>query len=443
MYEKEFKFIFDYAKDKADDIEILFFANNSFSVRINKQEIESFNYADAKGISVRVIKDGKVGYSYTEQLEEATFKNIVNEALENAKYTEDNEIVILENHPAIDIKLNVYSQALDKVDVIEKIQFSKDLEKFALEADKCVFNVPYALMGNSTIYSKIANSKGLDKEEKYNTAYAYVLSLTQEKDDKRDGLEFVIGRDFSKFDARKMAEKSVEKSTALLGGEAIESGLYAVVFNNEMMATMLATFTSIFSAKAIQEGKSLLKGKLNKTIANNNVTIIDDALHPEGLASRSFDSEGYPSQTNILIENGTLKTFLQNTQTARKDGVNSTGNGSRTYKNTLTIAHSNFFLKPGTCKEEELLKQHDKTIEIVALQGMHSGANTISGDFSLSGEGFLYEKGIRKHSLKQFTVSGNILKLLQDVEMIADNFKFNMSSIGAASVLVKELAISG
>jgi PmbA protein len=87
--------------------------------------------------------------------------------------------------------------------------------------------------------------------------------------------------------------------------------------------------------------------------------------------------------------------------------------------------------------------QHDKTIEIVALQGMHSGANTISGDFSLSGEGFLFEKGIRKHSLKQFTVSGNILKLLQDVEMIADNFKFNMSSIGAASVLVKELAISG
>ena len=177
MYENEFKFIFDYAKDKADDIEILFFANNSFSVRINKQEIESFNYADAKGIGVRVIKDGKVGYSYTEQLEKTTFKNIVDEALENAKYNEDNKIVILENHPAIDIELNVYSQNLDKVDVIEKIQFSKDLEKFALEADKRVFNVPYALMGNSTTYSKIANSKGLDKEEKYNAAMPMLFHL--------------------------------------------------------------------------------------------------------------------------------------------------------------------------------------------------------------------------------------------------------------------------
>ena len=443
MYEKEFKFIFDYAEDKTDDIEILLSASKSFSVRINKQEIESFNYADAKGIGVRVIKDGKVGYSYTEQLDEETFTNIVNEAIENAKYSEDNEIVVLGNHPSIDAKLNVYSENLDKVDVIEKIQFSKDLEKFALEADKRVFNVPYAVMGNGTTHSKIANSKGLNKEEKYNNAYAYVLSLTQQNDDKRDGLEFAIGRDFSKFDAKKMAEKSVEKSISLLGGKPIKSGSYPVVLNNEMMATILATFSSIFSAKAVQEGKSLLKGKLNKIIANNNVSIIDDALHADGLASRSFDSEGYPSQTSILIENGTLKTFLHNTQTARKDGVNSTGNGSRTYKGTLEIAHSNFFLKPGKQKEKELFRQHDQTIEIVALQGMHSGANTISGDFSLSGEGFLYENGIKKHSLKQFTVSGNILKLLQEVEMIADNFRFNMSSIGAASVLVKELAISG
>ena len=66
----------------------------------------------------RVIKYGKVGYSYTEQFKETTFRNIVDEALENAKYIEDNEIVILENHPAINTKLEVYSEALDKVDVI-------------------------------------------------------------------------------------------------------------------------------------------------------------------------------------------------------------------------------------------------------------------------------------------------------------------------------------
>jgi PmbA protein len=443
MYNNEFKIIFEYAKDKTDDIEILLSAGNSFSTKINEQNIESFSYADSKGLSVRVIKDGKTGYAYTEKFDEEAFQMIVDEALENAKYSEDDEAEVMENHPDINVQLDMYDEKLNDVDVNDKIAIAKDLEKFAKAADKRVFNVPYAVYGDSTGYVKIANSKGLDKEEKQNTAFCYVGALTQQDEDKRVGLEFAIGRDFSKFDAEKMAKNSVEKSTALLGGEQIKSGSYSVVLNNEMMASMLSTFSGVFSAKAVQEGRSMLVGKMGQKIANEKVSILDDALHSEGTSSRKFDSEGYPSQSTVLIEDGKLKSFLHNTQTARKDGVKSTGNGSRSYKGSLGISSSNFILKPGTHKESELLAAKDEVIEIVALQGMHSGANPISGDFSLSGEGFLYENGERKHSLKQFTVSGNFLQMMNDVEMIADNFKFDMSSFGTASVLIKELAISG
>lgn len=443
MYDKEFKTIFEYAKDKTNDIEIMLVADNSFSVRINKQEIESFKYADSKGISVRVIKAGKVGYAYTEKFDSETFRMIVDEAIENSKYSENDEVVSLENYPNINVKLNVYSKELDKVDVEEKIKFAKEMEKQAKKLDKRVFNVPYSLYGDGKSFLKIANSKGLNKEDTQNSAYGFCVVLTQEQDDKRSGHDFIIGRDFSKFDAEKLAEKSVEKAVSLLGGKQIDSGKYPVVFSCDMMATMLSTFSSIFSAKSVQEGKSLLKGKLEEQIANEKVTIVDDALYPEGFSTRAFDSEGYPSQKTVLLEKGKLKSFLHNTQTARKDNVKSTGNGSRSYKGSLNISPSNFYLEQGNIKEENLFKEHAITIEIVALQGMHSGANPISGDFSLSAEGFLYQNGKRLHSLKQFTVSGNILQLLKDVEMIADNFKFDMDSIGAASVLIKELSISG
>jgi len=443
MYEKEFKFIFDYAKDKTEDIEILLTTGNSFSTKINEQEIEAFNYSDAQGLSVKVILKGKAGYAYTEKFAEEDFKMIVDEAIANAECSEDDAVSVMENHPDIDVDLNLYNEKLNEIDVKDKIAFAKDLERFANKADERVFNVPYAVFGDATGYSKIANSKGLDKEEKQNSAFSYVGALTQQEEDKRVGVEFSVGRDFSKFDARKMAEISVNKSTALLGGKPVESGSYPVVFNNEMMATMLSTFAGVFSAKSVQEGRSMLKGKMGQKIANEQVVIIDDALHADGTSSRRFDSEGYPSQATVLIEKGVLKSYLHNTDTARKDGVKSTGNGSRGYKGSLGIASSNFILKPGDHKESDLLSAKEKIIEIVALQGMHSGANAISGDFSLSGEGFLYENGKRKHSLKQFTVSGNFLKMLNDVEMIADNFKFDMSSFGTASVLVKELAISG
>ncbi|RLC54847.1 MAG: hypothetical protein DRH89_08870, partial [Candidatus Cloacimonadota bacterium] len=155
MYTLEFKTIFAYAKDKTDEIEILLSAANSFSVKINKQNVESFNYADSKGIGVRIVKDEKVGYAYTEKFDEETFKLIVDEAIKNAKYTEDDEVVIMENYPEITDNLNVYSESLDKVDVLDKIQLAKDLEKYAKEADKRVFNVPYAVYADGKSYSRI------------------------------------------------------------------------------------------------------------------------------------------------------------------------------------------------------------------------------------------------------------------------------------------------
>jgi len=443
MYNKEFKMIFNYARGKVDDIEIMLAANTAFSVRIHEQNVEAFNYADSKGISVRIIRDGKVGYSYTEEFDIETFKMIVDEALENSKFIDSNKMISMENYPDIKEKLDVYSEDLDKVTVDEKVQFAKDLEKHGNAFDKRIINVPYAVFGDGKAYNRIANSKGLDKEDVHNFAFAYTGILASDGKDKRMGMDFLISRNFKEFNAKKLAEKSCKKGINLLGGETIKSGKYAVIFDNEMMPTLLSTFSSIFSAKSVQEGKSLLKGKLNEIIANEKVTIIDDGLYPCGFSTSAFDSEGYPSRKTTLIDKGKLLTFLHNTETAQNDGVNSTGNGSRGYKSSLTVAPTNFYLVPGNEKEENLFKKYDQVIEIVSLQGMHSGANTVSGDFSLSAEGFLYENGKRKHSLKPFTISGNILQLLHDVEAIADNFKFDMSSNGSASVLVKELVVSG
>ena len=442
-YNKEFQTIFDYAKDKADDVEIMLSENNSFSVKVNQQEIESFNYADSKGISVRVIKDDKTGYAYSEKFDEESFKMIIDEAIANSRYSQEADKPLMANYPDIENKPEVYNEELNNVDIKDKIKMAKDIEKLAFEADKRVFNVPYALYGDSTYYLRIANSKGLAKEDKRNSAYAYAVVLTEENEDKRTGMEFTVGRDFSKFSAKELAEQSVKKGIELLGGEVLETGKYAAVFNNEMMASMMSTFSGIFNAKSVQEGKSLLKGKLGKMVADEKVTITDDALHPDGFATSSFDSEGYPSQKTVLIDKGELVSYIHNTQTAAKAGVKSTGNAARGIKGTLGIHTTNFCLEPGTAAPQDLYSKFDKVVEIVALQGLHSGANPISGDFSLSGEGFLYENGVKKHSLKPFTVSGNILQFLGNVEEIANDFKFDTSSVGASAVLIKELAFSG
>lgn len=432
----------NYAAGKVDDIEVSLSCGKSFSVMINAQNIESFKYADSEGIGIRVIKDGKVGYSYTEKFDTETFKKVIDEAIENAKFSEDEDIVAMDNYPDIKEKPNVYCEELEELDINKKIQFAKDLEKIALDADKRVINVPYAAFGNSKVYARIVNSKGLDKEFRTNDAFAYLGALAHSQQDKRMAFDFVAGRDFSEFDAEKLAKICAKRATDLLDGEEIASGVYPVVLTKKMMATILGTFSGLFSAKSVQEGRSLLAAKMNSNIANQLVTIVDDALHPDGYATRTFDSEGYPSQRTVLVDKGKLSSYLHNTVTARKDKTKSTGNASRSYKGMLGISPSNFYLQPGKNDAEKLYSAHDTVVEIVSLQGMHSGCNPISGDFSLSAEGFLYKDGKRKHSLKPFTISGNFIDLLNSVEMIADDFEFDMSSVGSASTLISKLNIS-
>jgi PmbA protein len=442
MYEKDFEKLFDLADGKVDDIEISLSGDKSFSVSISKQNVESFKYADSKGIGIRIIKAGKVGYAYTEEFSEAAFSRIIDEAVANSELIEGAEPVVFANHPDVEDMPDIYNEELEKVDVRDKIALAKKLEADALAADKRVFNVPYANYSDGFSYSKIVNSKGLNKEAKTNYCMSFAMVLAQENEDKKSGSHFAFSRDFNKIDPSEIVAKAVTRATDLLNGKSPGSGEYPVVFDRYTASSLLGTFSGIFSAKNIQEGKSLLKGLIGKKIANDLVTIVDDGLHPEGVATTPFDSEGYPSQRTILVDKGILSSYLHNTTTALIDNVKSTGNASRAYKSSLTVSPTNFILEAGNNKIQDLYRAHDKVIEIVSLQGLHSGANPVSGDFSLSAEGFLYEKGERKNSLVDFTISGNFIQLLNDIEMIADDFFFSYTACGTASILVNKLSIS-
>ena len=442
MYEREFNKIFELAQDRVDDIEIILSSGKSFSVGINNQNVESFSYADSNGIGIRIIKDGRVGYSYTEEFSDDAFEMIIKEAIEISESVESREPVIFKNYPAIKEDLKIYSEELDRVKVEDKIELAKRLESLAQAADNRVFNVPYAAYSDGYSYSKIANSKGLKKEMKSNYCMAFVMVLAQEGEDKKSGSDFIITRDFAKINPEKIANKAVKQATDLLNAAPPDSGQYPVVINNDMMASLLSTFSGIFSAKNVQEGKSLLRGRLGQEIASPVVTILDDGLHPDGMSTSPFDSEGYPSQRTPLVAKGVLTTFLHNTVTAAKDQAESTGNGSRSYKGSLTVSPTNLVLEAGENSVEDLFKSYDTVIEVVSLQGLHSGANPISGDFSLAAEGFLYKNGVKEKPLANFTVSGNFFDILKDIEKVGDNAEFNMQSCMAPAVLVKKIAVS-
>jgi PmbA protein len=209
------------------------------------------------------------------------------------------------------------------------------------------------------------------------------------------------------------------------------------------MGELLGTFVKAFSAEEAQKGFSLLKGRIGDKIAAGVVSIRDDPLLDGLPGSAAFDGEGVAARNKAVVENGVFRTFLHNRKTAKKDGLESTGNGFKpSYKTAVGIAPSNFYIAAGTGSREELIAVLGDGLVITSLEGLHSGANAVSGDFSLSAEGFLVEGGRIARPVEQITVAGNFFSLLKDIDALAGDLEFK-GSVSSPSVLVRELFVAG
>ena len=170
---------------------------------------------------------------------------------------------------------------------------------------------------------------------------------------------------------------------------------------------------------------------------------MSDPFYPNTLTGSNFDGEGVATKKCDIISNGTLQTLLHNRKTAKIEGYETTGHAYKdSYKGTLTVAPQNLYVAPGNKTNDELIASVAEGVLITDLSGLHSGTNTVSGDFSVEATGFYIEDGKVTSPVKQMTIAGNFYTLMKDVEETGSELYFLPHGYGSSSILVKELAIT-
>jgi PmbA protein len=245
-----------------------------------------------------------------------------------------------------------------------------------------------------------------------------------------------------------VATEAAVASIAMLGAKTIPSGTYRTALRYDAAVSLIEAMVSIFSAEAVEKGLSAFKNKLNETVASDAVSFLENPHLKDGPASTPFDSEGVPTRVKRVIDHGVLTTYLHNLRTAKKAGTEPTGNGFKaSYKSNVGIAPTNFYVEPGAISADGLLNDIGDGLLITALDGLHSGLNAISGDFSLSARGFRIEQGRIGSPVTQITVAGNYFEMLNAVRAVADDLKFESvggnSAFGAPTMDVGTLSVSG
>lgn len=434
-------------QEKIEELEVFLIADKSIEVNVFNGEVDKYSIAESGGLSLRGVKDGKMGYSYSEKLDESSFEMLINEVIENGKYIDVLDGDEISTGSPEYLELDSYKPKLSDTSMEKKIQFVKSLEKEALALDERVKSVQDLAYHEFQQERYIYNSKGLKLKDKINGGFVYISVIVKDGDDTKTGLSFRVFSDLEEVNSKDIAKEAVDNALSMLGAKPMPSGDYPMVIKNITFADLLEAFSSIISADNAQKGLSLLKGKEGEIIAADTVTIVDNPFYPGGFASRAFDDEGTATREKAVVDKGRLTTLLHTLKTAKKAGLESTGNGSRSsYKSTLTIAPTNLYLDKGNRSLEELFANIDHGVYITDLQGLHSGLNPVSGDFSLSASGYEIMEGKIKRPVNQITIAGNFFEVLKNIEEVGDDLRFGIpgvSCFGSPSIKIRTLSLAG
>jgi PmbA protein len=425
-------------KKGISDVQVFLNDRSELSIEVFEGQLEKYEISDSASMTIRGIFNGKMGTYSTEIMDDSMIEVIVATIIESAKIIDSlDEAIIYAGDKKYQELSDLFNESLKTMDVADKIATVKALDAKFHAADPTV-SIVETMYSESTRSVMLQNTKGLKLFNKANSAMLGGQVIVKNESDQRTSFDLLISNDFKDFDIDKLCKEIVEDGVKSLGAKPIKSGNYELVFSNHALGILLSAFSGVFSAEAVQKGFSLLKGKLESAIGSAKVTLVDDPFMKKSSRSRSFDDEGVATRYKELIKDGILKTYLHNLITAKKDKVESTGNGF-----SGSVAPINLVLLPGELPQKDLISSIKDGIFITDVQGAHAGANPVSGDFSLQAQGFVVKDGVIGQPVALITVAGNFIKLLQDIEAVGNDLKTGYYGITCPSIKVGPMVVAG
>ena len=429
-----------------EQVEAFLTHSREFEVKAYQGAAETVSSAEPRGAGVRVLDGSKVGFAFTTVLDEAGLDAVVEQARANAAFANEDEGVAFAEPASYSDVDGLFLGSQTEVSPEDKVAFAIELERATRGADPRIRTVEEAGYSDSDTEIAIATSSGVEGGYRRTDAWCYSVAIATEGDDTQVGFEFALERGLASLDAADVAARSAARALGVLGAEKIPSARMPVIFEPYTAGQFLSVIGGVLTAEAVQKGRSLFAGKLGEEIAAPTLTLIDDGRAEGAPGAAPWDAEGTPTQATPVIESGVLRSYLYDIPSARREGRSSTGNASRAgFKSGPGPAPSNMALSSTGQTRDELFAQAGRALVVQDFHGVHSGANPVSGDFSVGATGYLLEDGARGKPVKEVTIAAPMLEILRGIVAVADDRRWLPfgGSYAGATTLVAEMTVAG
>lgn len=446
--ETAFQKIEEKAKKDGVEVELSASVSESFSASYSQGKLNKYNSSQGHSASVRVIDGKSPGVSTTEDLSADGLLAAYDEARQTAKDLKSSVDPTKVGYDElqspgkyVDMP-ELFNDGFSKASIDQKLAWAKDLEDAALKFDGKISVVPYSGYGEGISTRFLFNSKGQRLSYKSSGANVYSYAIGKEGTVAVNGYKARFVRNPNAVSTKEIAQSAAKDALGLLNYKKLKTGNYTVIFENEVFSELMGAFSDQFSAKAVVEETSLLKGKRGKKIFSEKITLVDDPLNTKLQGARPFDAEGTPSKQTTLVENGTLKTYLTNGRLAKEMMLPNTGNAVLG-AGEMEVGFSNLAVQKGTKSFDELAASAPEVFVITQVDALHAGYKDTSSDFSLPARGYFYRNGKKEFPVNDVVISGNMLDILTRIKEISNRWPDEGGAYQCPDVLVENISVAG
>jgi PmbA protein len=418
---------------------------DEFSTVVRLGQVETLKESGSRAIGVRVFFGQRSASTHSSDFSAAGLERMLKSALELAKITSEDPYAGIPEAAklgALSGDLNLYHEDVYSLPGVERIEYARRAEKAALDSDPRIQNSEGGSFDAATGRKVLANSHGFVGEYRRSYCSVAVVPIAQDEQGRmqRD-YWYSVARSLAKLaSAEQVGKEAARRTLRRLGARKVKTAHVPVVLDPLVANSMLEHIFEGVNGDSVYRGASFLAGKLGEKIAASNVTVIDDGTMVGGFGTAPFDGEGVPTRRTVVIENGVLKSYLLNTYTAKKLGLETTANASRGLAGTPGIGPGNYFLQSGKKTPQQIIGEIEHGLYVTEFLG--HGANLVTGDYSRGASGMWIINGELAYPVEEITVAGNLKDIFCNISEIGTDLEFR-GSVASPTIRIDGLTVGG
>ncbi len=236
-------------------------------------------------------------------------------------------------------------------------------------------------------------------------------------------------------DAQAVGRYAAERTLARMSARRIKTGRFPVLFEAPVAVGLLGALVQATSGGALYRKASFLMDSLNTQVLSSHLDISENPHTPGAMGSTPFDDEGVRTRPRMVVSEGVLQGYFLSSYTARKLGLQTTGNAGGSHNLNLTSR----LTRPGDNFRAMLKKMH-RGFLVTELIGQ--GVNYVTGDYSRGAFGYWVENGEIRHAVQEVTIAGNLADMFKQIVAVGNDATARGSK-STGSILIEQMAIAG